>query len=288
MLQMKLWRRWVVAVSLLLTVGLLTACGSSATSRATTKSSSSYDVYSQVKKTKTITWGVKGDTSLFGLVNVKTGKIQGFEIDLAKALTKQMLGKNATAKFVQTTTATKIPLLKNRAIDAVLAAMTITPARAKVVTFSKPYIAAGNSLLVKKGSPIKNVASLKSGKYTVLVVKGTTASENIKAVAPKAKILQFDDYGQAFAALKAGQGQAMSTDNGILAGIAAAHSGYQVVGGKITNAPYGIAVDKGQTAMATHINQAFAQLQKNGTYQRLLKKWFGNIAGFSWKEVEVK
>src|SRR5699024_12641281 len=47
-------------------------------------------------------WGVRADTRLFGLTNVKTGKIEGFEIDLAHALTKQMLGKDATASFVTT------------------------------------------------------------------------------------------------------------------------------------------------------------------------------------------
>lgn len=50
-------------------------------------------------------------------------------MDLAKALTKQMLGKNAKAEFVQTTPKTRIPLLKNGNIDAILATMTITPDR---------------------------------------------------------------------------------------------------------------------------------------------------------------
>src|SRR5699024_11487557 len=87
-------------------------------------------------------WGVRADTRLFGLTNVKTGKIEGFEIDLAHALTKQMLGKDATASFVTTTANTRIPLLKNGNIDAVLATMTITPERAKQVDFSKPYFPA--------------------------------------------------------------------------------------------------------------------------------------------------
>lgn len=62
-------------------------------------------------------------------MSIKTGKIEGFEVDLANALTKEILGKNAKANFVQTTAKTKIPLLKNGNIDAVLAAMTITPER---------------------------------------------------------------------------------------------------------------------------------------------------------------
>ena len=84
------------------------------------KKQKSSNVYDQVKESKTITWGVKADTRLFGLMSIKTGKIEGFEVDLAKALTKQMLGKDAKAEFVQTTPKTRIPLLKNGNIDGAL------------------------------------------------------------------------------------------------------------------------------------------------------------------------
>ena len=125
--------------TVLLSVFLLSAC-----------QKNTRNVYQEVKKSNEITWGVKADTRLFGLMSIKTGKIEGFEVDLANALTKEMLGKNAKASFVQTTAKTKIPLLKNGNIDAVLAAMTITPERKKQIDFSNPYFYAGQSLLVKE------------------------------------------------------------------------------------------------------------------------------------------
>ena len=248
------------------------------------KKQKSSNVYDQVKESKTITWGVKADTRLFGLMSIKTGKIEGFEVDLAKALTKQMLGKDAKAEFVQTTPKTRIPLLKNGNIDAVLAAMTITPERKKQIDFSDPYFYAGQSLLVKDDSTIKSIKDM-NGK-TALAVKGTTAVANVKKFAPKAKVLEFDDYGQAFTALKAGQGQAMTTDNGLLAGIATENKGYKLVGGTYTNEPYGIAVNKGQTQMRNAINRALVKLKKDGTYDALVKKWFSGIPGFNIKEAE--
>ena len=242
------------------------------------------NVYQEVKKSNEITWGVKADTRLFGLMSIKTGKIEGFEVDLANALTKEILGKNAKANFVQTTAKTKIPLLKNGNIDAVLAAMTITPERKKQIDFSDPYFYAGQSLLVKDDSSIKNVRDLNGN--TALAVKGTTAVDNVKKFAPKAKVLEYDDYGQAFTALKAGQGQAMTTDNGLLAGIATENKGYKLVGGTYTNEPYGIAVNKGQTQMRNAINRALVKLKKDGTYDALVKKWFSGIPGFNIKEAE--
>lgn len=248
------------------------------------KQNKKQNVYQTVKTSKTINWGVKADTPLFGSMSIKTGKINGFEIDLANALTHEMLGKNAKANFVTTTANTKIQLLKNKNVDAVIAAMTITPERKKQVEFSKPYFPAGQSIMVADKSSIKNIKDLNNKK--VLVVKGTTAADTIHKFAPKAQILQFDDYGQAFAALKAGQGDAFVTDNGILAGILRDSSGYKLVGGNFTNQPYGIAVNKGQTQMCDHINQALTKLEKDGTYNRLVKKWFGNIPGMNIKEIE--
>ena len=165
-----------------------------------------------------------------------------------------------------------------------IAAMTITPERKKQVDFSKPYFPAGQSIMVAKNSKIHNVNDLNNKR--VLIVKGTTAADAVHKFAPKAEILQFDDYGQAFAALKADQGDAFVTDNGILAGILHDNSGYKLTGGTFTNQPYGIAVNKGQKEMMKHINTALDELKKDGTYNRLAKKWFGNIPGFNIKEIE--
>lgn len=243
-------------------------------------------VYNHVKASKTITWGVKYDTSLFGIKSVKTNKLEGFEIDLARLLTKKIVGKNGKAKFVEVTAQTKIPQLKNNNIDAVLACMTITDERKKSVDFSTPYFKAGTSLLTKMPSKIKFVKDLNKRGKVVIVAKGTTAADDIARLASKAKIRQFNDYGSCTNALLAGQGDAFATDNGILAGIAAKHKNLHLVGGTIAVEPYGIAVNKGQTGMRDAINQALKDAKKDGSYHSLIKKWFGKIPGFSIKEAE--
>lgn len=278
----KIWKK-ILVVGLFFSASLLTGCESYGQFEATKPQNTAYQ---QVKSSKTIVWGVRNDTRLFGLMDIKKNKLVGFDIDLAKAITKQMLGKNAKAVLFQTTSKTKIPVLKNGNVDALMATVTITPEREKQVTFSHPYFNAGQSLLVKNNSKIKSIKDLNKTGIVVLAVKGTTAVANIRKFAPKARVLEFDDYGQAFTALKAGQGQVMSTDNGILAGIANENKNYHVVGGVFTHEPYGIAVDKGQTKFANAINRALTQLEKNGTYDKLMRKWFSGISGFSIKEAE--
>lgn len=256
---------------------VLTACGSR-------QSLSQQDVLANDQASKTITWGVKADTRLFGLMDVKDSQIKGFDADIATAITKRILGKDGKAKFVQVTSQTRIPLLKNGNIDAIIATMTITPEREKQVDFTDSYFDAGQSLLVKEGSKIKSVKDLNKTGTKVLAVTGANSVANIKKYAPKARVLELSDYAQAMTALKSGQGVALTTDNGILYGMATQNPGYQVVGGAFTKEPYGIAINKGQGPFKKKVNQALKDIEADGTYNQILKKWFGNVAGFNYKE----
>ncbi len=231
------------------------------------------DILTRLESEPTIVWGVKNDTKLFGLMNVGTNKVEGFDIDIAKAITKEILGGKGRAEFVEVTSKTRIQLLKNGNIDAIIATMTITDDRKKIVDFSDVYFDAGQSLLVKKGSSIKSVKDLKA-QTTVLVVKGSTSAVNIRKAAPDAKILELENYSEAFTALKSGQGDAMTTDNAILLGMAEEDPDYTLVGGNFTDEPYGIAINKGQKPFLTKVNEALKTLKSNGTYDSLYKKWF--------------
>ncbi|WP_143809423.1 transporter substrate-binding domain-containing protein, partial [Oenococcus oeni] len=144
-------------------------------------------------------------------------------------LSKQS-GVPMQADFTIVTSNTRIQLLKNANIDGFIATATITPEREKVIDFSNSYFKAGQSILVKKGSGIKSIKDLNNSKSTIIGVVGSNSVINVKKFAPKAKVLALGDYGQAMAALKAGQGQALTTDNGILYGLATENPGYTVVG----------------------------------------------------------
>ncbi|KRM44324.1 transporter substrate-binding domain-containing protein [Lentilactobacillus parafarraginis] len=265
--------------ALLIMVVSLGACSQSS-------SGAKRDVLKDDKQSNTITWGVKADTKLFGLMEVKDNRIKGFEVDLAKAMTKQILGKNGKARFIQVTSQTRMPLLANGNIDAIMATMTITPERAKQVDFTRSYFDAGQAILVKNGSPIKNVKGLNHKGAVVLGVVGSNSVQNIKKFAPKARVLQLSDYSQALTALKSGQGDALTTDNGILYGMSIENPGYSVVGGTFTKEPYGIATAKGQKPLHNAMNNALTKVENSGQYNKLIYKWFHNVRGFDMKGAE--
>ena len=234
---------------------------------------SDLDIVDTSKESNEIVWGVKNDTRLFGLMDIPSREVKGFDIDIAKAVTEKILGRDGHATFVEVTSKTRIPLLKNGNIDAIIATMTISDERKKQVDFSDVYFDAGQALLVKKGSPIKDVESLDSS-MTVLAVKGSTSAVNIRKAAPDVKILELENYAEAFTALQAGQGDAMTTDSAILLGMASENPEYQLVGGTFTEEPYGIAINKGQENFVKAVNQALAQMHQDGTYDQIYDKWF--------------
>lgn len=165
-------------------------------------------------------------------------------------------------------------MLKNGDIDAIIATMTITEERKKEVDFSDVYFKAGQSLLVKKGSNIKNIDDVKQG-VKVLAVKGSTSTNNIRQKSPEATVLEFENYSEAFTALKAGKGDVLTTDNAILYGMAKQDSNYEVVGKKFTDEPYGIAVQKGADDLTKEVNSLLKDMNANGEYDKLYEKWIG-------------
>ncbi|MFL1695724.1 transporter substrate-binding domain-containing protein [Weissella kandleri] len=241
-------------------------------------------VLNKIETRHEMVWGTKADTRLMGLMNIKTGKVEGFDVDVAKEVTKRIDPK-AKPVFNEVTSGTRIPLLRNGNIDAIIATMSITSERAKAVDFSKPYLMAGQSLLVKKGSSLKNINDVNHKNVTILGVQGSTSVEIAKQKAPKAKVLALSDYATALSALKAGQGDVLTTDASILAGMAAEDKNLQLVGGVFTEEPYGIAVAQENPALVKKINRALAEMRADGTYDHLVQKWFGQVPGMDWKEL---
>jgi putative glutamine transport system substrate-binding protein len=277
-------KKWLAGSLMLIvmSVFVLAGCGgekengadNGAGGGASDKPEASASVLDEIKSRGKLIVGVKYDTKLFGLKNPANNEVEGFDVDIAKALAKSILGDETKLELKEVTSKTRIPMLDNNEIDLIVATMTITEERKEQVDFSDVYFKAGQSLLVKKGSAIKSIADIQKG-TKVLAVKGSTSVDNIIEKAPDATVLEFDNYQDAFAALKAGQGDVLTTDNAILYGMMAQDAGYEVVGEPFTDEPYGIAIKKGETALVEAVNKELAALKSSGDYNKIYEKWIG-------------
>ncbi|WP_025693143.1 transporter substrate-binding domain-containing protein [Paenibacillus zanthoxyli] len=269
----KSWK--LLSVMMIAMLLILAGCGSNNEGEGNAaKGESGADGIATIKERGKLLVGVKFDTKLFGLKDPASGKVEGFDIDISKAIAKHILGDENAIELKEVTSKTRIPMLNNGEIDMVVATMTITEERKKEVDFSDVYFQAGQSLLVKKGSPIKGIADITKDS-TVLGSKGSTSVKNIKEKVPGVTVLEFDNYQDAFTALKTGKGDALTTDDAILYGMAAQDPNYEVVGEPFTDEPYGIAVQKGNSAVVKAINDTLAELKSSGEYDKIYEKWIG-------------
>jgi polar amino acid transport system substrate-binding protein len=156
--------------------------------------------------------------------------------------------------------------------------MSITDERKKIVDFSTPYFNAGLTVVVKKdNTTVKSVDDLK-GK-TVAVKKGTTGSKYALDNATKLgiKVVQFNDSPAMFQEVSNGNADALIEDYPVISyAIAQKDLGLKIVGDRLNGDKYGIAVLKGQNKdLLAKIDKGLAELQKDGTYDKIIKKYIG-------------
>lgn len=230
------------------------------------------DTLDKIKQRGKLIVGVKYDSKPFGFLD-KNNQVQGFDIDVAKNLAGSILGDPNAVEFKQVTASNRIFMLTSDAVDMVIATMTINPKRLEVVDFSQPYYVAGQAIMIPRNSSIKGVKDLNNKK--VIIVLGSTSEKNIRMLAPEAVIQGFRTYNDAFSALKAGRGEALTTDDSILYGFLESDPNYKILPERYTREPYGIAIKKGAETETLRIliDEALYEMQKNGTLKQIKHKW---------------
>ncbi|MDQ5824295.1 MAG: transporter substrate-binding domain-containing protein [Chloroflexota bacterium] len=232
--------------------------------------------------------GVKYDVRIFGYLNPETNQVEGFDVDLARAVATRIFGNPDAIQFEEAISRNRIPYLDEGRVDVVFSTMTANATRAEQIDFSDTYYVAGQSLLVPVNSDITGVQDL-AGKR-VGTAKGSTSEVNIRAFAPEAQIELFDAYAQAVAAMDAGRLDAVTTDDIILYGFERnSPDKFKVVGGQFTQEPYAAGVKKGNTELLAEVNGAIRDLKETGEWGVIYKRWIGTDPGAvppqNWQDV---
>jgi len=242
----------------------------------------------QIVKRGRITIGVKYDVPLFGLLDPLSSKVDGLDVAIGKEIVKELGLGESQIEFVEAVSANRIPYLQQDKADLVISTMTINEERKQQIEFSRPYYLAGQSILVKKdNTTIKSVTDL-NGKR-VCSAQGSTSEKNVAERAPQAQFLSLQVYSACISSMKDGRVDAVTTDDIILAGFAAADKDLKLVGGQFTQEPYGIGMKKGKTDMQTFVNDVLTKMLADGRWEALYKKYLGNVEGLpSSSELKAK
>jgi glutamate transport system substrate-binding protein len=222
--------------------------------------------------------GVKYDVPLFGLYDLVSRRVDGFDVALAREIAKEMGLREDQVEFVEAISANRIPYLQEDRADLVISTMTITAQRKDQIEFSRPYYQAGQSILVRRETSNINGVNDLNGKR-VCSVQGSTSEINVKERAPQSELLSLTTYSACVSSMKDGRVDAVTTDDIILAGFAASDTSLKLVGGQFTTENYGVGIKKGKTDMAAFITDVIDDMVADGRWEKLYNQYLGNVSG---------
>ena len=171
--------------------------------------------------------------------------------------------------------ANREPFIQNGEVDIVIATYTINDKRKEVVSFAGPYYMAGQSILVlADNDDIESEDDLVG--QPVCSVTGSTPAAKLAEIG--AEPVLTDTYSNCLEPLRSGAVVAVSTDNVILAGLAAQNEGeFKVVGEPFTEEPYGIGVTLEDTDFRMWINDVLEKAYEDGRYEEAWNSTAGTV-----------
>ena len=196
----------------------------------------------------------------------------GSDVETAKLLAQDW---GLQIEWVPTTGATRIPNVNTGKADVIISTLSVTPDRAKVIDFSKPYAVLQSVVGAPKNLAVKDWADLK-GK-SVTVTRGTTQDTELSAMAGDKgfKVVRYDDDATMVTAGATGQAEVVATSVALVNQITAKNPQKpwepKFV---IRNFDLAIGVKQGEPRLLAKLDEWVSANLKNGKLNTIYKKYY--------------
>jgi polar amino acid transport system substrate-binding protein len=211
-----------------------------------------------------------------GLIHKAAGTclISGFEAECAALLAKQL---HSQLQFVELKWEEQIPALERKEVDIIMSAMSITEMRKLQVAFSEPYLTIRQMALTTKVGKEKfpSVQAILATDNAIGVEKGTTGDIFVQRYCPAAESVFFSSPDAAVQALRDKRIDLFIHDGPVLGFYASPNEpdGLILLQTPLTSEELAWAVRRDDPALLKTVNAALAIWKRDGTLERLLKKW---------------
>jgi glutamate transport system substrate-binding protein len=254
-------------------VALLAACSSGAPATIVTIGSASGAGTASGPSLKI---GVPFDQPGLGLKNGSS--LTGFDIQTAVYVAKALGVPESNITWVEADPADREKLLTDGKVDLIFSTYSITPERDAIVDFAGPYFVAHQDLLVRRNDTSLTGPEALGGR-TLCSVPGTTSAKLVtEQYAGQITLTPFPTFSQCVEALVAGNVDAVTTDDVILAGFAAEpqyRGVLKVVGKGFSTERYGVGVKNNDPATVAKINAALTTYISDGSWRAALDSTVG-------------
>lgn len=231
----------------------------------------------EIKQRGRLIAGVSADSLLLGARNPITNTIEGFDIEMLKAVSTAIFGRPDKIEFRVISSAQRLPVLQDDTVDIVARNMTITCDRWNTIAFSTEYYRAGQKVLVPLGSTATGLASL-SGKR----VCAPAASTSLDALRrfPQVIAVPADTHTGCLVMFQQAEVDAITGDDTVLAGLAAQDPYATVIKAKaFTSEPYGLGISKNHPDLVRFVNSVLEQMRTDGRWKAAYDRWLAADLG---------
>lgn len=215
--------------------------------------------------------GVKEDQPGLGFKDATTGQYSGFDVEIARLVAAQLGFGTDKIDYKAVPSASREDAIGRGEVDYYVGTYTINDKRKQQVSFAGPYYIAGQSLLVRADeTAITGKDTLKGKK--VCSVTGSTPIQRVKdqQLTEPQNIVEFQGYSQCVDQLLSKQVDAVTTDDAILKGFAAQQPDkLKLAGDTFSTEPYGIGLNKDDSALRNKINDILQAAETDGTWKKI-------------------
>jgi polar amino acid transport system substrate-binding protein len=234
-------------------------------------SRTSGDALDRVRARGVLVCGVTSGARPFGFLDPQSRELTGYDVDFCEAVARQI---GVRAEQVAVSVEQRIPELNSGRIDLLVAVLGWTPERARQIDYSHRYFVSRQVVIARPESGIHSPSDLDGRK--VSAAKGSTAEQYLRVIAPRARLLTFQDPSSGFMAFTQGKVDAMAVSD--LTAIQFRHKSslnFKTLLPPLKLEPWGLGVRKGDKELVGAVNRALENLETSGEAAAIFDKWFG-------------
>jgi polar amino acid transport system substrate-binding protein len=226
-----------------------------------------------IHKRRHLIVGVDQSTPLLSYRDPATGRVDGFNVAIARQVAKAIFGNENAIKFVAITSAERQSAIQSHKVDLIADPTTIVCDRLKWADFSTDYLNAHQRVLVSSASKVRGIGDL--GGQRVCAAGGTTSIHAIAAQPSHPIPVAVPNWSDCLAMLQQGQVAAISTTDTVLAGLMTQDPQTKIVGPRFTFEPQGLGMSKNARDLVRFVNAVLARMRADGEWKRLYARYIG-------------
>ncbi|MFF2626502.1 glutamate ABC transporter substrate-binding protein [Kitasatospora griseola] len=233
----------------------------------------------KIRERGTLIVGVDQNSYHWGFRNPQTGRIEGFDLDLAHALAKSLLGDPDRITLKTVPTPRRVEAVKNGEVDLIARTMTITCERKKDIAFSVPYFRVAQRAVVPKAAHATTLDGALKGKRACVAQTSSSEAELKRNPHSTVSVLALESQLDCLVRMQLGEVDATLTDIELAAAQVAQDPMVEMVGEPFLPAYMGVAMNQNDTDLIAWVNQVLADRQTDGSWRASYDHWLRDTMG---------